>query len=486
MDRARKQRNGFRPSLNDASLEERTVMASGSVGVASLMGGAAQLRPMAAQVHAQANTQTVTARDIAQTRAAYAAAFRNAFNTFRFYTTAQINQLYANGRPTAQQFNDFKSNLAGSLNALALNLSSQYMLLPGSSSQLASNLQTALLGNGRNSLASQINNLNFGAANTSSARSLQNFFNNTTNSSFNQNGLGLNNFFNTTAFNRLSVDQNGNRIPLAQFQTNQLLNQFGNSLGLIANNFSSNTPSNSVLFPNGMTDAQGNPIAPNSAALGQFASQYRNALSTAAFQLNNGLAAIPGSSNFGGTLTNTLQNSLFGNGTAATPGLFGSLGNLPFGQPNFSTAANNAFNTSFNNLAGNLSDMFGVVARPANGFTLPTNNFTNPFGSNFAGNTFNAGFNNGFSTNGNAGFFGFGTAPNTFNTNFGTGFNNFTAAGLTNSGFTLPNFTGLSATPGFGSGAGFGGGTGGGLGGSTGGLGGGTGLPGFGGSTGFA
>ncbi|MFO0949810.1 MAG: hypothetical protein U0835_01390 [Isosphaeraceae bacterium] len=447
MDRARKQRVGFRPTVNEASLEGRVVMAS---GVASAMQQAAAVARFTAPPFNPA--QTVTAYDLAQTRSAYGQAFHTAYNNYRWYVTAQINQLYANGRPTSQQFADFKNNVSGAANALALNLSSQYALLPATSQRLVPNLQSSLLGNGRNSLASQVNNLQFGSRNALSARNLQNYFNQVTNSSFNQNANSLSNYIGTTNFNRLSVDNFGNRIPLSRYQANQLFNQFGNSLGLIANNFGSLTPSNSALFPNGTTDALGNPIAPNQAALAPFQNMYRNALLTSANQFNAGLSVIPGYNALGSTFRNTVQNQLFGNGTTGS-GLFGQLNTLPYGENNYQTAVQNTFGTAYNGLLSNLNTVFGVPSQPG-GFTLPTSNFSNPFGSAFTNSGYNSGFNNGFATNGNAGFFGFGTAPNTFNSSFGTGFNNFTAAGLTNYGYALPSYTGQNAVPGLGNGGG--------------------------------
>jgi hypothetical protein len=254
---------------------------------------------------------------------------------------------------------------------------------------------------------------------------------------------------------------------------NQLLNQVGNTFGLLSQTFPS--VANSILFPNGTN------VAPTQAAVNQFNTAVGNALATAAFQLGSGLSVFPGSSG----VISQLQPLLFGTGngtfnngasSAATginttggtfnPGASGAgtgIGNsassaatgiagnafsslvsalqgLPFGSTGFNTAVNNAFGSAFQNLVTPLGQFFQMNG--LSNMTLPTNGFTSPFGSAFTGNTFFDGFNNGFATGTTPGFIGFGTAPTSFNTNFGTGFNNMVSNFNTSVGFQ-PGSTGV-------------------------------------------
>ena len=352
-------------------------------------------------------------------------------------------------------------------------------------------IQNTLLGSGPRSLVNRLSTLvqsgQLSGTTGASANALTRLLNTT-----NQQTLSrINTFFNTNPLNRLSVNSTGQRVPLEQFMGNQLLNQVGNTFGLLSQTFPSVV--NSTLFPNGTN------VTPTQAEVNQFNTQVGNALATAAFQVGSGLSVFPGSSGVisqlqpllfgstnspvnsgsssgatginttggtfnpgassgatginttGGTFNPGASSAATGIGNSASSAATGIAGNtfsslvsalqgLPFGSTGFNTAVSNAFGTAFQNLVTPLGQFFQMTGQP--NLTLPTNGFTSPFGSSLTGNTFFNGFNNGFATGTTPGFVGFGTAPTGFNTNFGTGFNNMVSNFNTNVGF-LPGSTGL-------------------------------------------
>ena len=426
----RKNRNTFRPSVGDSALEDRVVMTASAAGRVHAF--AVSLTPAPALPPFTPGTSAASVhRAIVQQTRQLATDVRRAINN-------QVTQLFANGKPTAQQRADFNAAVQGISNAAALKLSGQASLLPGSSTLLGPSIQNDLLGAGSSSLISRIQAFSASGRTGASASALQAAVTRQLNTTLQAADAQFNNFFNTTSLNRLSVGQNGQRIPLQQFMGNQLLNQVSNTLGLLAHNIP--TVANSTLFPNGTTDANGLPVTPSQSAINAFNQMAGNALQTAAFQLASGLSIFPGASSGGARI----QPFLFGTGSGANS-LAAELQNAQFGSTGLNSSLMQAFNGSFQNISGALSPILGVQNQ-ANA-TLPTTGFTNPLGSSFGGSSFANGFNNGFATGQSNGFFGFGQAPSGFNSNFGTGFNNFVSGQNNAFGF------GNSARPGFGSGA---------------------------------
>ena len=88
----------------------------------------------------------------------YRQQFNAARNSLRQALSTQITQLYANGRPTAEQLANFRTLASGAIDATAFRVSSQLALLPRATDRLVAQLQSELLGNNRASLVSRINN----------------------------------------------------------------------------------------------------------------------------------------------------------------------------------------------------------------------------------------------------------------------------------------------------------------------------------------
>ena len=230
----------------------------------------------------------------------------------------------------------------------------------------------------------------------------------------------LNNFFNTTNLNRLSVNSTGQTIPLQQFFGNQIMAQASNTFGSLASSFQNQA--SSLLFQNGAT------VTPTTSALNSFGNSLNSAINTAAFQLAGNLSLLNG----GNGLASSLQNNLFGSGNNS---LIQSIGGIPVNSLNFGSNVATAFNNAFGSLATPVSNFFGMNSTSST--SLPTSNFTNMFTQDLASNNFNSGFNNGFGS----GFVGFGTAPTSLNSNFGTGFNNFVTS--TNQNFGVNGLSSL-------------------------------------------
>ncbi len=475
MSNSRRKRIAFRPSALESSLEQRLVLTSGAGAVAATNAAVVELipspiyaelgiapPPAAPPISASAaRAESLRGLTVSRLRADYARQIRAASSDLQGAIQSDIGKLYANGAvPTAQQVTDFEASVAGALDATTLRLSTQAALLPHSGNRLVPEIQDAMLGSGANSLASRLVSLAqsgqlSGSTGTSSS-ALAKLFNSTTRQTTSQ----INSYFKATPVSRLSVDASGQRIPLAQYLGGQLLGQVGNTLGSLAQSFPS--VANAMLYPDGTAGT------PTQDAMNAFTTQYNNALSTAAFQLGSGLSLFPGSSN----IVSQLQPIFYGTGTGAsnlttiptnspsTPGLIdnggagsttaaaslaSALENLQYGTSGFNTAVSSAFGNAFQGLASPLSSFFGLTG--SSNTTLPASGFTNIFGSTLSGSTFNSGFNNGFATGANTGFYGFGMAPSGFNSNFGTGFDNFISTINQNLGFNpFTTGTGLSNT----------------------------------------
>ena len=427
-----KSRNAFCPSLSESPLEDRLVLSTGVGGtvralVAALTPADPPFTPPPAAPPFTPGTSTAQVRQaILQQTHTLATNVRQAIGN-------QATVLFANGRPNAQQLANFDASVQGIANAAALQLSSQAALLPGSASRLVPGLQNLLLGGGSNGLVSRIQSLAASGRTGASLSSLQTAVSRQLNTTFQGTTAQLNNFFDTTSLNRLSVNAAGQRVPLSQFMGSQLVSQVSNTLGLLAKSFPG--VANATLFPNGTTGANGLPITPSASVLSAFRQQANNALQTAAFQLGSALAILPGGSSRIGP---TLQPILFGSGTGAAS-LASSLQNLQFGSTGFNSAVSSAFNNSFQSLSSTLSPLLGLTSQ--SNATLPTSGFTNLFGSNFTSNAFANGFNNGFASAPSNGFIGFGQAPTAFNNTFANAFNNFVGTQATNFGLGTSSTT---------------------------------------------
>jgi len=439
MTHDQKKRKAFRPALSDASLEDRVVLATitGPTSGALITIGSGpnafvqRIGPLTPALATSLTpppasppfTPGVTLGTLtaAQLRTALAQQIQAASTSLNSAVAAQVRQLFTRGVAlTPQQMSNLQATIGGLVNATALRLSTQASLLPGGATRLAPAIQNALLGSGANSLTSRLTSLIQSQANrvNVSVPALQSAVARQIGLATQSNNNLANNFFNTTNLNALSVNSQGRRIPLQQFVGGQLVNQLGNSMGLLSQNFS--TVANSMLFPNGTT------ATPSQSAINAFSGLTNNALNTAAFQLSSGLSLLPQGSN----LARQLQPLLFGSSTA-TNNFASALQNLPYGTTGFNTAATGAFNTAFQNFQAPLNSFLGLQGQTNS--TVPTTGLTGLFGSQFGGN----GFNNGFLTgNGNTGFAGFGQAPSAFNTNFAAGFNNYASTLNQNLGFS--------------------------------------------------
>ncbi len=404
MNNRMQKRITFSPTVNEARLEERLVLSSGTTAVVTPPPAPA---PFFSRVPFDRGGHRLT---VAELRHAYDQQVRSETTALRREMRAEVQQLRANGStPTSQQLADFDATMAGAINATALSLSSQASLLPNSATRLVPAIQNALLGSGPNSLVSRLNTVTQSSQDNGTLANLQSVLSRQINAASRQNVAELNNFFNTTSVSGLSVNSSGQHIPLQQYIGGQIASQLGNTLGTLAQSYSN--VANSALFPNGTT------ATPTQSAMSAFSSQTNSALQTVAFALGNDLALFNGYP----SVATQIAPMLFSTGSSSTS-LASVLQNLPYGNTTFDTAVANAFNTGYQNLVSSLSPFFQMASQ--SNLSLPTSGLTNLFGSQFSGSSFNSGFNNGFATGTNTGFIGFGQAPADFNTNFGTGFSN--------------------------------------------------------------
>ncbi len=463
----RKNRNAFRPVVGDFRLEERVVLnastlsagmmraqvstlptGSGSSTTPTELGGSSNR--LIFNTSRLQNNQNLAA--LRQLRNTYRQQFGDAQNALRQFISTQAGSLFdpanldANGRLLPVAITNFQNGLAGALDASALRLSAQSSLLPGSAERLVPLIQNSLLGGGRNSLESRIGQLLNSSRFTRSSADLQNALNRQISRAFSQNSAQISSFIASPAVNRLSIDPTtGQRIPLSQFMSNQALQQINNSFGALVNN----------LGPLGQSTLFDSAGVFNPQAVTGFQQQFANALGTVGAQIGGIASLFPN----GSSLASQLQSSMFGTGIDPTTGqpvtsLFNSLANAfptttggsnPFTPAILNTNFQNGFTNAFQNFSSPLNTFFGAQNNSGGTFQLPSgffqNNatFPNIFGSQFAGSSFNNGFNNGFIQSG-SGFPGFGTAPSGFNTQFGTGFNNLVGSMNQQFGLTLPSF----------------------------------------------
>ena len=424
MKAPRAKRMAFSPTLDDQVLEQRIVLST--VGTSFVRNHnsllvANALNNLTASLSGRNLNNAVTQQIRAATRTA-----QNAIRS-------EITQLFANGKPTAQQRSDFLATSNGVLAATALQLSSLAALLPAGSTVLAPGLQGSLLGSQSSSVASRIAHAVQSGRAGFSSQGLTSAITQTFNRATTQGVNRFNNFLNGNAAFALSVDQSGNQIPIGQFIGNQIVSQLGSSLGSLSQSFSQ--LAGSMLFTNGSLT---NSVADQNA----FGNQFRSALGVAAAQLSAGLSLAP---SLASSLAPQLQAALFDTSSSGS-GLFGAIQNLPSSSNLFNSGASTAFNSTFQGLSSLLSAPFNLPASTT--VTLPGSNIPGLFGSQFS--TFGNGFTTGFGT----GFPGFGVPTSNFNTNFGTGFNNIINTVNTNFGFNVPIIDGTGSLTGTGNGTG--------------------------------
>jgi hypothetical protein len=461
----KRRRSSFRPCAWDSTLEERIALSTlaaaasaGRVHAAAAISAAADIRAerIEARAHAEAQARADRAArradvaETAQVRVAYNQQLRAAVTDLRNAIRSDINQAYANGPlVTSQQRADLNAMIGGAIDATALRLTAQASLLPASQTRLIPSLQTSLLGpfglTGRVNAA-----INSSRLDTSPQR-LDLAITRGLMLTAQQNNGGLNAFFRTTPVAALSVDTSGQRIPIQQFLASRLVTNFGDSLGMLAQNYplvaqamlggsgSTLGSGSGSMLGSGSASGSGSTgvgpiattIAPTQAQLAAFNGQFNNALGTTMFQLGSGLSVL---NNAGGTNFAAQLNPFF----FGPNGLGSTLRGVQFGSSGFNSAVSGAFNNAYLNSVSTLNS--SLALQPNALGTLPSTNFQNPFGTTFAGSTFNNGFNNGFITGTGTGVAGFGVSPTGFNTNFGTGFNSAVSAFNGNLGF-IPSGT---------------------------------------------
>jgi len=378
----------------------------------------------------------LTRRDLNQ---AFRSQLRAASNQLKQFATQQVGLLFANGKPTADQIANFRDQINGAADAIAFRVSSQLALLPGATDRLVAQVQNNLLGDNMRSLGGQINRavvrLN------QAPNRLLSTINRAIDRIGNQNISQTSNFLATAPLNRLSIDATtGQRIALPQFMAQQVIGQFGNTLGSLASSFPN--VANTAIFNNGAFNS-------DPAVQQQFATQLQSAIGLATNQLGSNLAVFPNNlSLFPGSgtdittpLTRIFFNSLSGTGTGTGTStgtgsgagtgtgiqtgtgtgttftnLFSALAGAPItSATDFFPAVNSAFNNTFQNVSSTLGGFFGFPSTTTVA-SLPSAPFSNVFSPTFA--NFGNGFNNGFGS----GFLGFGTNAATTGT---TGLNNF-------------------------------------------------------------
>jgi hypothetical protein len=299
----RKDLTAFRPSLIDIRLEDRVVLNGGS-------GSAAQVASFAAATNS--GTQAFwTRRDIYKV---YHTQFLNTANGAKQILDSQIDQVYANGKPSANQLAGLQGTVNGLVDASAFQLSSQLALLPAATDKMVAQFQVGMLANNSRSLADRLNGLISSARFKGSAERLKAVINRTITNYTKQADRLLINYLNTTPINRLSVDaRTGQRIPVQQFMAQQVVTQFGASLGSLAKAFP--TVANGAIVSNGV-------ISTDPAVQQAFATQLQSAINTANFQLASNLAVLKGASQ---ALASQLQQAIFGSGQSG-PSTTGTTG----------------------------------------------------------------------------------------------------------------------------------------------------------------
>ena len=232
------------------------------------------------------------------------------------FVNQQAGLLYANGTPSASQIAAFRDQIAGAVDATAFRVSNQLALLPGATDRLVAQVQNNLLGDSLRGLGGQINRLII-RQNQSPGRLLSSI-NQAINGISNRNVSQTSNFLQNAPLAQLSIDTTtGQRIPLQQFMAQQVVSQFGNTLGSLAASFPN--VANTALFTNGT-------MSTDPAVQQQFATQLQSAIGLATSQLGTNLAVFPNSLHLfpgSGTdittpLTKIFFNSISGTGTGPT------------------------------------------------------------------------------------------------------------------------------------------------------------------------
>lgn len=414
-------RRVFHPTMESARLEERVVLSGTKAAVA-----AAVTTPVAAP--SPFTPLTTTPLTQAQVRTNFMNAFQSDISSVQRTINAQINSLFANGRPSTQALTDFSNNLAGAIDASTFRLSSQFGLLPGNTNATLNALQNRLVGPGPASLVNQVQQLSSQTNATANSIALRTAVMDQLRQLSRVGTSSLNNFFNNNNLTQLSVNQLGQQIPIQQFIGNQIMSQTANTLGSLAQTFTNQA--NPLFF-----NSNGTP--PTAQQLTNFQTQASQGLNTAAFQLNGDLAVFGNAAN---QLAPQLQNTLFGSNPGQS-GLLSTLIGVPTSPTTFTTNTMAAFNQALQGTATTLNNFFSTPSLTPP--TLPNGNIPPTFNPVTTKSNPNFAFNGGF----NSGFPGFGTAPTTFNNNFATGFNSFVTSTNTNFGF---NGTPTSGFPGFG------------------------------------
>jgi hypothetical protein len=395
-----KKRTAFRPSVVDSKLEDRLVLSGASAAVSVAPVAAPPPVPSSVLISRPAAWKSVV-----QLRAAYKHQAQLETLDLRNIVGGEVEQLYASGAvPTSQQLIDLNATVQGTIDAAALQLSSQASLLPGSGGRLVPAIQNTLLG----SLAGRLGSDFQSGGDTVTGVRLQSVMARQIMASDSTLNARFDTFFATTNVKALAVNSGGQRIPIAQFMGTQVVSQLSNSLGSLAQSFPN--VANAMLFPAGST------VTPTQAVTALFGQQATAALATAAFQLSSSLSMFSGFS----PLVSRLQPMLVGS-ESGVDSLASTLENLPLGDSGLSTAVLDDVTSGFSKIIAPVDSFLGLQSQ--SNLTLPTTGFTSPFGSQFTTSSFANGFNNGFASGTSTGFVGFGAAPTGFNSSFDTGFN---------------------------------------------------------------
>ncbi len=393
MNKLMKNRNKFRPSLCDSCLEDRTVMSTGGAIPAT---PAPAAPPVGRSfLHLQA----------AELKSMYRTQIKAATATLRTAVQADLNQLYANGTPTAQQISNFNSNVAGAADATALRLASQASLLPGGSTRLVPAIENALVGSSSQSLVNRLSTLTNSSQINATVQSLQKAMTKQINSVSNQAISQASRYISTTPLTRLSVSSSGTTIPVEQYMGSQVVSQLANNLGSLAANYS--TLASALATSNTGTGA----VNLSQALQSEFGSQAQLQLSTSAYQLASDLALFNGSSN----VLSQLAPAFFGSSSTSLNGLISQLENIPVGSGSVNSMVESIFQNSFATLASPVSGFFRMAQ--SSSFAMPTTGMTSPFASLLSGSNFTASAGSSSTTP--------TTAPVT---GFGAGFDNLVTA----------------------------------------------------------
>jgi len=303
-----RKRVAFRPSLSFAGLEERVVLNGASAAAAA------------------------STMSIPQIRAAFVAELKSAQQDLRQAIASDVAQFRSLRFATDQDVANFRSTIANTVSATESQLSSLLSLLPRADQKLVPNLRTALAGQGANSLTSRLNAAITRFENSSQNSNLSTSLSRLVNTTFASQNSRLTAFFNPSTIRQASVDQTGQRIPLQQYVSNQIVTQLGDSnsalsqaigssagAGLLASASSGLTGMNLTSFFNQSTASLGSALS----QVGSTMVLSQNSLGTTNTGTSN--TGVGTTINGNGTTTN-----VNGNGTAVSTTI------NPTANPNFS------------------------------------------------------------------------------------------------------------------------------------------------------